>query len=101
MINRYLVLLTFLLCILATNSCKQGAASTNGNAAAPASKDLKLAFVTNNASDYWTIARKGVEKADAELTDVTVEFKMLAAAQQTSKNGSWTIWFQPVSTGSR
>jgi len=37
---------------------------------------IKLAFVTNNASDYWTIARKGVEKADAELDDVTVEFKL-------------------------
>jgi ribose transport system substrate-binding protein len=37
---------------------------------------LKLAFVTNNASDYWTIARKGVEKADGELADVTVDFKL-------------------------
>src|SRR5689334_12506620 len=43
---------------------------------APAGGQLKLAFVTNNASDYWTIARKGVEKADAELNDVTVDFKM-------------------------
>ena len=34
-------------------------------------KALKLAFVTNNASDYWTIARKGVEKADAELDNVS------------------------------
>ncbi len=50
-----------------------GANNTGGTAAA---KELKLAFVTNNASDYWTIARKGVEKADAELTDVTVEFKL-------------------------
>src|SRR5947207_8753675 len=39
-------------------------------------KELKLAFVTNNASDYWTIARKGVEKADADVTDVTVQFKL-------------------------
>jgi ribose transport system substrate-binding protein len=39
-------------------------------------KNFKLAFVTNNASDYWTIARKGVEKADAELANVTVEFKL-------------------------
>lgn len=38
--------------------------------------DVKLAFVTNNASDYWTIARKGVEKADAELENVSVEFKL-------------------------
>src|SRR6185436_19898556 len=36
----------------------------------------KLAFVTNNASDFWTIARKGCEKADAELPNVTVEFKI-------------------------
>lgn len=39
-------------------------------------KTKRLAFVTNNASDYWTIARKGTEKADAELEDVTVEFRM-------------------------
>jgi ribose transport system substrate-binding protein len=45
----------------------------------------KLAFVTNNASDFWTIARKGCEKADAELPDVTVEFRIPAdgtAAEQ-------------------
>jgi ribose transport system substrate-binding protein len=40
------------------------------------SANIKLAFVTNNASDYWTIARKGVEKADAELDSVSVEFKL-------------------------
>jgi ribose transport system substrate-binding protein len=54
--------------------------------AATAGKQLKLAFVTNNASDYWTIARRGVEKADAELDNVSVEFVMppngTAAEQQ-------------------
>jgi len=55
----------------ASNSTSNG--SSNGTTAA---KDLKLAFVTNNASDYWTIARKGVEKADGELADVSVEFKL-------------------------
>src|SRR5690242_13386416 len=35
-----------------------------------------LAFITNNASDFWTIARKGTEKADAERTDITVEFRL-------------------------
>jgi ribose transport system substrate-binding protein len=34
--------------------------------------------VTNNPSDYWTIARKGCEKADQELTDVEVEFRIPA-----------------------
>jgi ribose transport system substrate-binding protein len=46
---------------------------------------LKLAFVTNNSSDFWTIARRGVEKADAELSDVETEFRLTAdgtAAEQ-------------------
>lgn len=41
------------------------------------SSKVKLAFVTNNASDFWTIARKGVEKAAAELKDkADVEYKV-------------------------
>jgi ribose transport system substrate-binding protein len=45
----------------------------------------RIAFITNNAADFWTIARKGTEKADAELADVTVEFRLgdgTAAAQK-------------------
>src|SRR5712671_2302079 len=48
-------------------------------------KKTKLAFVTNNASDFWTIARKGVEQADKELPNVDVEFRIPAdgtAAEQ-------------------
>src|SRR5437764_15315736 len=73
----------FILSILllsAVAACSSGTGinkSANGaNTAGIPGKELKLAFVTNNASDYWTIARKGVEKADAELADVTVDFKM-------------------------
>lgn len=36
----------------------------------------KIAFVTNNVSDYWTAARKGVEKADKELEKYEIEFQM-------------------------
>src|SRR5206468_2279750 len=49
------------------------------------SKRFKVAFVTTHAADFCTIARKGCEKADAELNDVTVEFKIPAdgtAAEQ-------------------
>lgn len=56
-------------------SCKPAATASNGSGS-PAGKEIKLAFVTNNASDYWTIARKGVEKADGEMDDVKVEFKL-------------------------
>lgn len=44
-----------------------------------------LAFVTNGAADFWTIARRGCEKADAELPDVSVDFKIpgdASAAEQ-------------------
>ena len=40
------------------------------------SKKRTVAFVTNNPSDFWTIARKGCEKAETELPDIKVEFKM-------------------------
>jgi ribose transport system substrate-binding protein len=40
------------------------------------SSTKKLAFVTNNAADFWTIARKGCEQADSELTNVDVEFRI-------------------------
>ena len=49
------------------------------------SATIKLAFVTNNAADFWTIARRGVEKADAELSDVDTEFRLTSdgtAAEQ-------------------
>jgi ribose transport system substrate-binding protein len=47
----------------------------------------KLAFVTNNASDFWTIARKGTEKAAADIPGIEVEFRITSdgtAAQQQS-----------------
>lgn len=61
-----------------SNTTTNSGATTTGGA-------KRFAFVTNNASDFWTIARKGTEKADAELSDVTVEFKIPAdgtAAEQ-------------------
>ncbi len=39
-------------------------------------KPLRLAFVTNNASDYWTTARGGCEQGAKENTNVTVDFKI-------------------------
>ena len=51
-----------------------------------AGKRHKLAFVTNNASDFWTIARKGTEKAAGELPNADIEFRInsdnTAAEQQ-------------------
>jgi len=62
-----------------TAACRQGTNTASGKAT------IKLAFVTNNAADFWTIARRGVEKADAELADVETEFRLTSdgtAAEQ-------------------
>jgi ribose transport system substrate-binding protein len=37
---------------------------------------FKVAFVTNNAADFWTIARRGCEQAGSELSNVEVEFRI-------------------------
>jgi ribose transport system substrate-binding protein len=45
----------------------------------------RLAFVTNNASPFWVIARKGTEKAAQDIPTIQVEFRIPAdgtAAEQ-------------------
>jgi len=46
-----------------------------------------VAFITNTTSDFWKIARKGCEKADAELPDVTVVFKTTNTGTTEEQNG--------------
>ena len=49
------------------------------------SKQIQLAFVTNNAADFWTIARKGCEKAEKDIPNIKVEFRITSdgtAAEQ-------------------
>jgi ribose transport system substrate-binding protein len=66
--NRFVRLLLLAAAVPFVWSCR----STTSDASAPKT----LAFVTNNSADFWTIARRGVEKADAELPDVTAEFRI-------------------------
>src|SRR5215210_2599999 len=55
------------------------ALSVGCSSSAPTTKAPKaiktVAFITNNYSDFWKIAKKGCEKADAELPDVVLDFK--------------------------
>ena len=60
-------------CLVLVASCTTNTGPTNTGST---TGNLRLAFVTNNTSDFWTIARKGTEKADTELNDVTVEFRI-------------------------
>ncbi len=53
-----------------------GTTGTATTAPKSGGKHVKLAFVTNNVSDYWAVARKGVEKAQGEDPDIEVDFRM-------------------------
>jgi ribose transport system substrate-binding protein len=46
-----------------------------------------VAFITNSASDFWKVVRKGCEKADTELTDVSVAFQTTNTGATTEQNG--------------
>lgn len=46
-----------------------------------------VAFITNSTSDFWQVARKGCEKADAELPDVKVAFKTTNTGTIEEQNG--------------
>ncbi|RYG25362.1 ABC transporter substrate-binding protein [bacterium] len=77
---------------LALAGCGSSSSTTEGGTSGTTTnsgekKNFKLAFVTNNSSAFWKIAEKGVQKADEELANVEVEFRMpgegTAAAQKT------------------
>jgi ribose transport system substrate-binding protein len=71
--GRSVIFILISLLILANGSCNL-------------TKKPRIVFVTNNASDFWTIARKGTEKAQAELPNIKIEFQInpdgSAAGQQ-------------------
>jgi ribose transport system substrate-binding protein len=51
----------------------------------PATGKITLAFISNNPHEFWTIARRGTEKAGRDFPDIAVEFYMPAygtAAEQ-------------------
>lgn len=53
---------------------KEGGDAASGGESKGSGEKIKLAFVTNNSSDFWTIARKGTEKATSEMPNVEVNF---------------------------
>ena len=67
---------------LAISGCgkQDGGSASGGGDSKPASgKKLKLAFVVNNASPFWVIARAGTTDAEKELGNVEVNFRIPSA----------------------
>ena len=56
--------------------CNTG--SAGGDKPTGEGSSTKIAFVTNCVADFWKIAEAGTQKADGELDNVSVEFKMPA-----------------------
>jgi ribose transport system substrate-binding protein len=78
-VNRIVRPLIWVIALALVSSCTSKTSSPASGA------PITLAFVTNNSSDFWTIARRGVEKGDAELSDVSAEFRITSdgtAAEQ-------------------
>jgi ribose transport system substrate-binding protein len=74
------------LCALIPTSCQPGTSPTNSTTNSSGPGEVRqLAFVPNNASDFWVIARKGTEKAEKEIPGIRVDFRIPAdgtAAEQ-------------------
>jgi len=72
--------MTMLAVVLAAGwaGCKKSEPGAAAPAAEPgAAKPLKFAFMTNNSSDFWNIAEKGVRKAEKDLGVQAVMFRPL------------------------
>ena len=61
----------FLAVVLALSAGCQSATPSNS-----AKTNKTVVVIANTPSDFWKIAKKGSEKADAELSNVEVAFKM-------------------------
>src|ERR1700742_1989703 len=84
-------LLLALSLVVITTSCSKNETSTAGgnstsSGGAPAKK-LKLAFVANNAANFWTIARTGCNDAAKELGDVDVDFRIPSSGSAAEQQG--------------
>jgi len=87
--NRLTMVLGAVCIALTLTGCnkQEGGGATGGTPASGSGKKLKLAFVSNNASTFWTIAHAGVDDAVKELQNVTVDFRIPSDGQAATQRG--------------
>ncbi len=81
MSTKFIQRLSLALCAVALlTSCgkkeNENASAPQGGAAPASGKKLKLAFVSNNAANFWTIARAGCDDAKKTLGNVEIDFRI-------------------------
>ena len=62
--------------VLAVSGCGKNDGPTAATGTPPAGKHLKLAFVSNNAANFWSFAHAGCDQAAKELGDIDVDFRV-------------------------
>ena len=73
--NIHVLTVSICVALLASGCGKKESAENPGSGAAP-TKKLKLAFVSNNAANFWSFARAGCNATAAELGDVDLDFRI-------------------------
>jgi len=71
---KFLVLLV--ICSLCYVGCNKNENNNTSSTSSGGPTPLHLAFITNNSSSFWTIARAGCDKAASELPNVQVDFQI-------------------------
>jgi len=64
------------MCVVAAAALLAAGCQSGPEGGKAGGKKIALAFVTNNTSDFWTIARAGCNKAVSELPNVTLDFRL-------------------------
>src|SRR6202040_3619110 len=78
-LNRSKLALAALCLALFIPGCTEKQTATSSPGGGASNKKLKLAFVSNNAATFWTIARSGCNDAAKELGDIDVDFRIPSA----------------------
>ena len=76
--SKYLCLALTVLALVA--GCSKSDNNQTAGTTSPAAKKIRLAFITNNAADFWTICRAGCQQAEVENPNIDVDFQIIGDA---------------------
>src|SRR5271170_651607 len=76
--SKYLCLALTVLALL--GGCSKSDSNQTAGSGSAGAKKLRLAFITNNAADFWTICRAGCQQAEVENPNIDVDFQIIGDA---------------------
>src|SRR5262245_61408989 len=76
----------FLLGLCLLSFCKGSVNESSGITNNPASKKLRLAFVTNTTNEFWAIVRHGCNNAAQNLGNIDLDFRFFTDSTVEAQN---------------